>query len=134
MTSPTPVLDRIQALEDSELTEFIGALWRRAGWQVDEATTDPTVIVVDRAVGGVDERTALCPIAPSGVASVEDVKTAIDRSDRAADEVVVISTTGFTPDAHRLSEVYGVDTMGAEGIARIVVALGADDIFERTRP
>ena len=131
MSSATPVLDRIRALDGDELTEFIGSLWRRAGWEVDEGGADTAVVVGRRAIGEVDERTALYPISPPSVASVEDVKTAIDECDHAADRTTVISTTGFTPDARRLGEVYDVDTMSAEGLARIVVTLGADDLFDR---
>jgi|GEM_PF-760497 len=134
MTSPTTMLDRIQALDGDELAEFLAALWQRAGWEVDEAGTDTTAVAVGRSVDGALDRTVLCPVSSSGVASVDDITTAVNgEHDGSADQVMVVSTTGFTPDARRLTDAYGVDTMGSEGLARIVVALGADDLFDRPR-
>lgn len=134
MTPPFTVLDRIQALDGDELPEFLASLWQRAGWTVDEKRLDPPAVVVRRAVGEAVERAVLHPVTSSGLTSIDDVDLAIDRGrDRSADRVMLVSTTGFTPDAQRLTDAYGVDTMGPEGLARVVVALGADDLFDRHR-
>ncbi|EMA70661.1 restriction endonuclease [Halorubrum aidingense JCM 13560] len=134
MTPPFTVLDRIQALDGDELPEFLASLWQRAGWTVDAKRSNPPAVVVRRAVGEAVERAVLHPVISSGLTSIDDVDLAIDRGrDRSADRVMLVSTTGFTPDARRLTDAYGVDTMGPEGLARVVVALGADDLFDRHR-
>ena len=132
MTPPTPVLDRIQALEGDDLFRFLASLWRRAGWEIEEVNADPTEIVARRTTDGNPDRTVLYPVSSSGVATADDVQTVVTDGDRSADRTVMISTVGFAPDARRLTERHGADTMGPEGLARIVITLGAGDLLDQS--
>ena len=129
MLTESVVEGRIRELEDEEFTEFVAAVWRQAGWQVHDASDDTVVVSRD----GIDghERVALRTVTPGGAVTTETMHDAVSRTEALeTDEVATVTPTEYTPDALEVADAYGVDAIGPDAVARIVVALDADDVFD----
>lgn len=131
MSTQVPLVERICRLSDDELLDFLAALWERAGWQVDTEAGDRREVVAARTIDGEHDRVLVRAFPVSDSVTVDEIHAATARRDfHDVIHVSTVSLTGYTRDAREVADVYDVDTLDSASIARIVVALGADDLLE----
>jgi hypothetical protein len=134
MLTESVVASRIRSLDAEAFPEFVAAVWREAGWRVNE-TPDDGVAVVSRPGTDGRERIVLRAVTAPGAVTPDAVREAADRTDgRDVDGVATVTPTGYTPAALEVADALGVDAVGPDAVARIVVALDADDAFARADP
>lgn len=127
MSSQSAVTDRIRSLDDDEFPRFLAELWRAAEWNVDRVDD---VLLASRETDAGTERIVLVALTPTGFVTEAGVHDAVERRDvHDADGVTAVAPTGFTTAALDVADAYGVDAVGPESAARLVVALGAEDLL-----
>lgn len=132
MPTEPVVVSRIRALADEEFPRFVAAVWRQAGWRVDEPPGDDGTAVVSRPGTDGRERIVLRAVTTAEAVTPDAVHDAASLAeDRDVDGVATVTPTSYTTDALDVADAHGVDAIGPDAVARIVVALDAGDVFAR---
>lgn len=125
--------DRIAAVDDDSVLEFVVELWRRAGWTVDPAAERAYVAFAARTSNGKRTRTVL-RVFPSSDGHVSGgAMRGLVASLQPADRVTAVSLVGFTPAALDVADAHGVDVVGPDSVRRLVDAHDAEDLLETGR-
>lgn len=132
MPTETVVVSRIRALADEEFPRFVTAVWRQAGWRVDEPPGDDGTAVVSRSGTDGCERILLRTVTGDGAVTPDAVHDAATlAADSDVDGVATVTPTSYTTAALETADAHGVDAIGPDAVARMVVALDAGDVFAR---
>lgn len=112
------VVDAIETLDLTELTDLVGTVWTELGWSTNRSD-DPRGVVATRDAPMAEQ--TIIGVASEGTATESDVIALTERRDRDdADRAVLVTNVTVAPSAARRAIAADVELVDVESLAGIV--------------
>ncbi|NGM71109.1 restriction endonuclease [Natronolimnobius sp. AArcel1] len=123
----------LQQLDGHEFEHFVADLWSRRGWdtEVTSQSSDKGIDVVARKTFPYPKKLLIQAkrYAETNAVSGPELQTYASLKQREnVDEVVVVTTSGFTNQAETIADDFNIKLVDGETLERLVREMGAEDL------
>lgn len=129
--------ERLRFLEAYEFEMFVAELWSHRGWEteVTQQAVDKGIDVIATRHEPFQEKQVIQAKRydeGNNVSSTEIQQySSLRHQESSADTVIVIATSGFTPQARELAENLNVKLLDGESLSRLIDDVGAANLVEK---